>query len=147
MPPYDRRWTKKSPKNQTHTKTITWGWTNVVGFIPWHGRGPWRWSVREHQNQNNAYIYIIQSLIAPPPCLPIVLELMQILFRKLNITFLQIKSRKAPALSPGHLPKFKPLHINNSDDHGLPSLPSNIDTYNPLSYLVYSLQIWLWISL
>ena len=55
---------------------------------------------------------------------------MQILFRKL-ITFLQIESRKAPALSPGHLPKFKPLHINNSDDHGLPSLPSNIDTYDP----------------
>jgi hypothetical protein len=88
--------------------------------------------------KNNAYIYIIQSLIAPPPYLPIVLELMQILFRKLNITFLQIESRKTPALSPGHLPKFKPLHINNSDDHGLPSLPSNIDTYNPLSYLVYS---------
>ena len=57
------------------------------------------------ESKQRLYLYRIQSLIAPPPCLPIILELMQILFRKLNITFLQI-SRKTPALSPGHCPNL-----------------------------------------
>ena len=46
------------------------------------------------------YLHRIQSLITPPPCLLIVLELMQTLFRRLSIMFLQIRSRKNPGLSP-----------------------------------------------
>ena len=53
---------------------------------------------------------------------------MQILFRKLNITFLQIIA-KNPCPKPWPLLKFKPLHINNLDDYGSLSLPSNINTH------------------
>jgi hypothetical protein len=55
-------------------------------------------------SKQRVYLYRIQSLITPPPCLLIVLELMQTLFRRLNITFLQIESQKNPALSPGRCP-------------------------------------------
>jgi hypothetical protein len=55
-------------------------------------------------SKQRVYLYRIQSLITPPPCLLIVLELMQTLFRRLNITFLRIKSQKNPALSPGRCP-------------------------------------------
>jgi hypothetical protein len=39
------------------------------------------------ESKQRVYLYKIQSLIAPPPCLLVVLELMQILFRRLNIIF------------------------------------------------------------
>ena len=46
----------------------------------------------------------IQSSIPLPPCLPIVLELMQTLFRRLDTMFLQIWLQKNPAPSPSHCP-------------------------------------------
>ena len=49
---------------------------------------------RTPESKQRLYLYRIQSLIAPPPCFPIILELMQILFRKLNITFLQMNREK-----------------------------------------------------
>src|ERR1700679_141350 len=55
-------------------------------------------------SKQRVYLYRIQSLITPPPCLPIILELMQTLFRRLNITFLQIELQKNPVLSPGRCP-------------------------------------------
>jgi hypothetical protein len=55
-------------------------------------------------SKQRVYLYRIQSLITPPPCLPIVLELMQTLFRRLNITFPQIELQKNPALSPSRCP-------------------------------------------
>ena len=50
--------------------------------------------------KQRVYLYRIQSLIIPPPCLSIILELMQTLFRRLNIIFLQIKLQKTSTLSP-----------------------------------------------
>jgi len=42
---------------------------------------------RTPESKQRVYLYRIQSLIAPPPRLLVVLELMQILFRRLNIIF------------------------------------------------------------
>ena len=38
---------------------------------------------------------------------------------------------KTPPPKPWPLPEFKPLHINNWDDHGLPNLPSDINPHDP----------------
>ena len=41
------------------------------------------------------------------------------------------KIAKIPPLKPQLLPEFKPIYINNWDDHSSPNLPPNINTYNP----------------
>jgi hypothetical protein len=97
-------------------------------------------------SKQRVYLYRIQ-LITPPPCLPIVLELVQTLFRRLNITFLQIESRKNPALSPSHCPNsnLSILTIGTTMAHQTYP-PTSIHTIL-LSYSVCSLQMGLWISL
>jgi len=41
------------------------------------------------------------------------------------------QSAKKPCPKPWPLPKFKPLHINDWDDHGSPNLPPNVNTHDP----------------
>jgi len=41
------------------------------------------------------------------------------------------KTAKTAPPKPWPLPEFKPLHINNWDNHGSPNLPPNVDTHNP----------------
>ena len=38
---------------------------------------------------------------------------------------------KNPSPKPQPLPEFKPLHINNFDDHGTPKLPPNVNPHDP----------------
>jgi hypothetical protein len=47
-----------------------------------------------------------------------------------NVPPNQIAKNPCPKSQP--LPKFKPLHIDDLDDHGSPNLPSNLDTHDPL---------------
>ena len=42
------------------------------------------------------------------------------------------QSAKKPCPKPWPLPKFKPLHINDWDDHGSPNLPPNVNTHDPV---------------
>jgi hypothetical protein len=69
----------------------------------------------------------IQSSIPLPPCLPIVLELIQTLFRRLDTMFLQIGLQKNPAPSPSHRPNsnlsiLTPIaHRISEYGHGPPS--------------------------
>ena len=46
-----------------------------------------------------------------------------------NVPQNQIAKNPCPKSQP--LPKFKPLHIDDLDDHGSPNLPSNLDTHDP----------------
>ena len=41
------------------------------------------------------------------------------------------KIAKKPPPKPQPLPKFKPLHIDDWDDHGSPNLPPNVNTHDP----------------
>ena len=41
------------------------------------------------------------------------------------------QTAKKPCPKPWPLPKFKPLHIDDWDDHGSPNLPPGVDTHDP----------------
>ena len=41
------------------------------------------------------------------------------------------RKAKDPPPKPWPLPEFKPLHINNFDDHGTPKLPPNVNPHDP----------------
>ena len=99
------------------------------------------------ESKQRVYLYRIQSLIAPPPCLLVVLELMQVLFRRLNKMFLQIKSRKNPALNSGRCPNSNLSILTIRTTIAYQTCPLTLIHTILLSYLIRSLQLRSWISL
>ena len=87
--------------------------------------------MREHQDQNNAYICIEinyqLSTTMPSNRARIDIDLVQ----KTQYNVPLNKTAKTAPPKPWPLPKFEPLHIDNWDHCGSPNLPPNVDIHDP----------------